>query len=76
MDALAAAPVSTGWLALDLMAKQLGSQDRNAPGRLDTQTHVIAFNPDDRDRNIRPNHDLLRQLPTQDQHSHLPAEPD
>ena len=55
------------------LREQFLAQNRHTSGRFDAETHLIALELDDRDPNIRPDHDLLRLLSAQYQHPNLLA---
>ena len=57
------------------MTFQLLSENRDIRRCLDAQTNLVALDLDNRDRNLRPDHDLLRQLSAQNQHFTLLAIP-
>src|SRR5271157_318365 len=57
-----------GTLRSDLLAV-----DRNVVGSFDTDTNLVAVDLDHRDDDVVTDHDLLTQLPAQNQHGSLPV---
>lgn len=50
------------------------AMDRNLPGGVNSQTHVVTTDLEYRDHNVIPDHDALVQFAGQDEHVHLPWE--
>jgi hypothetical protein len=56
------------------LRRNLFAKNRNVAGRLDANANLIAIDLHYRDPNIVADHDLLTQLPAQNQHGHLPVD--
>ena len=55
------------------LAGEFLPQNGNSRRRLDPQSDLIALDLDDRDQDVRSDHNLLQRLAAQDQHPYLPA---
>jgi hypothetical protein len=64
------------WWAIRVRGWGIGqfmAEDGDVRGRLDAETDVVAIDLDDRDHDVRPDHDLLRWFSAQYQHPFLPT---
>jgi hypothetical protein len=59
----------------DPLGNQLGPDDRDLSGRVNPQSNLTSFQPDDSYTDVVANEELFHQLPRQHQHGTVPQGP-